>query len=360
MGSSPATLILSCNRILRYLFYRNGTPMITFHPFEVKFFFCAIYRMLFSEASPLSARPLPAFCVTVLIFTTLSLTFLILSYVKEPILSAIPPFPPLWNYLLAKSGCEPYVLKVYLGVLYLPFGIIFSLIIKSYEPFFAVVVYFIYQAIILFRRIRLLSRLLNKVYDLCSSDLGVREYVKRDYGHFVLSMMAFTHAVEKGWFAKGLNGLLHGILIPPLENPSVRANFKRKEQEYINSLLRSEEFQHLSGEDQRMALSSLRFVISGAYYHATIVAATEGGESVIVFPLTSLYNDRELALMIGHALTSISTKLVPLCERWSCGDATGKGQFMISGFGILRNSSTSWTMDPDNKRFNPLFFKEPN
>jgi len=159
--------------------------MITSHRFEVKFFFCAIYRMLFSEASPLSARPLPVFCVTVLIFTTLSLTFLILSYVKEPILSVIPPFPPLWNYLLAKSGCESYVLKVYLGVLYLPFGIIFSLIIKSYEPFFAVVVYFIYQAIILFRRIRLLSRLLNKVYDLCSSDLGVKEYVKRDYGHFV-------------------------------------------------------------------------------------------------------------------------------------------------------------------------------
>jgi len=55
----------------------------------------------------------------------------------------------------------------------------------------------------------------------------------------------------------------YSILIPPLENPGIRTNFKRKEQKYINSLLNSEEFQRLSEENQHMALSSLRFVIRG-------------------------------------------------------------------------------------------------
>jgi len=151
---------------------------------------------------------IPAFCTLSLIFTSLSLAILILSYIKAPVLAIMPSFPPLWGYLLSKSGCESYALKVYLGILYLPFGITLSLIVKQYEPFLAAIVYFIYQTIILFRRIRLLNRFLNKIYDLCSSELGMKEYVRKDRHRFVLSMMAFTHAAEKGWLVKGLNGLL--------------------------------------------------------------------------------------------------------------------------------------------------------
>src|SRR5690554_7670843 len=80
---------------------------------------------------------IPAFCTLSLIFTSLSLAILILSYIKAPVLAIMPSFPPLWGYLLSKSGCESYALKIYLGILYLPFGIILSLIIKQYEPFLA-------------------------------------------------------------------------------------------------------------------------------------------------------------------------------------------------------------------------------
>jgi len=79
-----------------------------------------------------------------------------------------------------------------------------------------------------------------------------------------------------------------------------------------------------------------------------------------MFPLTSLYDDKKLTLMVSHALTSVSTKLLPLCERWSYGDTTGKGQFIVSGFGMLQNASTSWAMSPNSARFNSRFFEEPN
>lgn len=110
--------------------------------------------------------PLLTVCVSFLIFTLSSLILLILVQAKEPVLAFIPRFPPLWGYLMSRSGCEPYVLRVHLSVVYLPFGVVLSIIIKQYEPVLAAVVYFIYQTVVLFRRLRLNEQMFRYVVQL--------------------------------------------------------------------------------------------------------------------------------------------------------------------------------------------------
>lgn len=304
------------------------------------------------------AGPLLTVCVSFLIFTLSSLILLILLQAKEPVLAFIPRFPPLWGYLMSRSGCEPYALRVYLGIVYLPFGVVLSIVIKQYEPVLAAVVCFIYQAIVLFRRIRLLNRIINKIYDFCSSDLGVREYVRRDYGRFVLSMMSLKQAAENGWLIKRPNGMSYGLLSPYRRGEALRI-LNLKETEYKSRLLSSEEFMGLSEKDRTDALRSLYYFFNGAREHVSIFVVQGSDRIGMALRLTSSFNDELLSLMVGDTLMRISTELTPLCARWAAGQ-TDKSQAVISGFSVLQNDDKYPVKNPADRNLNTKFFEEKN
>jgi len=311
----------------------------------------------------LDAGPLFSSCVFFLAFMSSSFTLFLLSYVKRPILGFMPSFSSLRDRALSKSGCELYVLKIYVMLIYIPFVIMFGLMINQYIPFLAVFVYSSYQAVILFRRVRLLNRFLNKVYDLFSSDLGIKEYVKRDYSSFLCSMLGIKQAVENGWFFKRPSGLQYGLLGPHQFNKEALAELKLKKIKYKSRLLNSEEYLHLPAEGKADALRAMKFVFYGIEAHSGLFITTgESKRSGITVVLTGAPFDRQLNLMVGRALLNVSTDLAPLCERWAR-EGTGiidKPQLVVSGFAIPQEECRYFILNPKSKSLNTKFFEEEN
>src|SRR5690554_4349096 len=284
--------------------------------------------MLFlGVSSILDMGSIPAFCTLSLIFTSLSLAILILSYIKAPVLAIMFFFPLLWGYLLSKSGCESYALKIYLGILYLPFGIILSLIIKQYEPFLAAIVYFIYQTIILFRRIRLLNRLLNKIYDLCSSKLGMKEYVRKDCHRFltaVISLQIFP--LSQGLF----------FLPKPRRGSELRVLFENLHNDFLSILFASKEFRSLNISKQQELVNLVNFKFNGIIGHVCVGFEVPAYSAFVAFALTKDGNpplireqQQEFCLTLGRELTEHAPELAAIFAPWRKGGIGLSQQYLV-------------------------------
>lgn len=224
------------------------------------------YGVLFLGTIAYDAGPLLTVCVSFLIFTLSSLILLILLQAKEPVLAFIPRFPPLWGYLMSRSGCEPYALRVYLGIVYLPFGVVLSIVIKQYEPVLAAVVYFIYQTVVPFRRLRLMSKCLSVLYNFCSNDLDIKCHALNSCGRFWTTVISIQQvAAAQKFFPLGRD-----ILYTPRPNrDSLAYNQYNGMHDYFRyNLFTSEEFRNLNITTQNKLSNLVDFKFRGVKAHS--------------------------------------------------------------------------------------------
>jgi len=271
--------------------------------------------------------PLFILCISFPVFVSLSLILFLLSYVKEPILEFAPSFSSLRGFVLSKSGCELHVLKVYVIFIYLPFVIVFGLMVNQHVPFLAVFVYFIYQTIILFRRIRLLNRFLNKIYDLCSSELGMKEYVRKDCHRFltaVISLQIFP--LSQGLF----------FLPKPRRGSELRVLFENLHNDFLSILFASKEFRSLNISKQQELVNLVNFKFNGIIGHVCVGFEVTAYSAFVAFALTKDGNpplireqQQEFCLTLGRELTEHAPELAAIFAPWRKGGIGLSQQYLV-------------------------------
>ena len=249
-----------------------------------------------------------------------------------------------------------------------PFFFMIGFMVIQFLVLFTTLISFIYFFVVWFRRMRLLNRFLNKAYDLFSSDLGIKEYVKRDYSSFLCSMFCIKQKVT---CLGSLNGIRRFFIHKPEDRSELYRVYGRWETAFNKNLEASEEFKGLEIEDKIRVLEETKYVFRGLLAHAQIgfMAGNEKAASIFVFPLTTIRKDqahfseqqKELLLIIEGRLTKISPDLISLFERWSV-SSTGRGQGIVTGYSIFYSKDETGIIFSEERpdKFNEHFLEKEN
>ncbi len=276
----------------------------------------------------------------------------------------------LKHYVLFKLGCNLNDLKLYLIFIFLPFFILIGFIVTQYVALFAVLASFIYFVFVWFRRARLLNKCVNKAYDLYSSDLSLKNYLKRDYHSFLISMICLKHAVKQnGVFLGRLNGFDRVFLSRPDEGSKLFVKYLEWENTFNKNLQATEEFKDLGLGDKKRVLEETAYVFRGLLEHAQVALMVDKDSAgpTFAFPLTTIEKNpiylakqqEELLLIIEGRLTGVFPELVPLFERWSANNA-GRTQGMVTGYSIFyeREKERIVWSESKPKSFNERFLEK--
>ncbi len=204
------------------------------------------------------------------------------------------------------------------------------------------------------------------------SNLGFKDYIKRDCHSIVFSMICLKRAVKQnGVFLGRVNGFDRLFLSRPNERDELFVKYKEWEDTFNKNLQATEEFKNLGLGNKKRVLEETAYVFRGLLEHAQVALTTDKDSAgpTFVFPLTTIEKNptylakqqEELLLIIGGRLTGVFPELVPLFERWSVGNI-GRDQGMVTGYSIFYEGEREhiiWTeMKP--KSFNEPFLEKKN